>query len=767
MKNKLEVSTMKQKQCMTIWTWLMMALFLNVGLFAQSLDDLLGQMAEKALQVEEEEKAVQEELEVNLDDVPAFLPGNENQGVYPDISVLEDPLNPFRTADVGTLEGKKWGYVASSDPESDFYLWATLLALTGTGEAQFYTALALQNANLDEHAIRAYQSVLDYFPEAMSYTADGTGWSVAAASKANIRELGGTPQIKVQKPFEIAGGVYDGWMVSKSAGGADYAPWSIGQRHSFEMRMDLQPVPFLHGFVTTRIEGARPIDVMLVPSTDDQGNDVLGKNATYSADASVGEEVHYGTYVKQVDLRMDTGWMEAQLYKGVAINDWGLIYEIHPRWWDLSESVGRGWGYPSGFRVTEKVLPFDTRVTFEAGPAPADIASQNAYFLKATPQFGPVKTVLARRHHIVDQFEDDSEITTYERSINAIDARDVAVDTAYVEYTQWIFDISGQVAMNWWDERMFYSNGNLLDGVGEKPQFGDRMTYAARVEVNENGNWRGPRPLPVHGFASFTYSGAWANNYVGGKARFWAGPFQFIQAAVYGEYRKNLVEADFMYPVQVKPEHREGLIGDVAVTFDMTPGTLMRETWGDYNLTGWEDSPLAAELGFRYEAFSTWTDPLGSEWGGSIYPQPNGAYGLFPSTNGQIYGTVVANVDEWQLTADGKYGKKQSERGTEESVLGWTVFQEYGLSAKFRGRSELELRVKLDDWMDYMYDPLPETWSPKWGITADENYLVRATHSIKDTSVELAYENIASEELYGEEDYDRVHIISSRFTIGF
>jgi len=110
----------------------------------------------------------------------------ENVGIYPDPCVLEDPQNPFVTVPIIEFDinnpdaANKFELFNSIPPgptgaKARFYFWATALARRGSGENQFYTALALHelfdaNSNVlskDEQtraqALKAYQSVLDNF----------------------------------------------------------------------------------------------------------------------------------------------------------------------------------------------------------------------------------------------------------------------------------------------------------------------------------------------------------------------------------------------------------------------------------------------------------------------------------------------------------------------------------------------------------------------------------------------------------------------------
>jgi hypothetical protein len=124
-------------------------------------------------------------------------------GIHPSQSVLEDPNNPFALNAPG--EQTKWQIQSSGDHVAAFYAWATLLARGPYGEAQFYVANDLvaiyQNGEASqeelprvrEQAIRAYQSVLDNFPDAVTYDATGTiAYELVTPAYKGIVDLGGT-----------------------------------------------------------------------------------------------------------------------------------------------------------------------------------------------------------------------------------------------------------------------------------------------------------------------------------------------------------------------------------------------------------------------------------------------------------------------------------------------------------------------------------------------------------------------------------------------
>ncbi|OIQ00043.1 MAG: hypothetical protein AUK35_05250 [Zetaproteobacteria bacterium CG2_30_46_52] len=100
-----------------------------------------------------------------------------NVGINIDGCVLFDPENPYANADVNDVS--KWTlHTAAPSAKARFYLWATALARSPTGENQYFTAQALHelftiNADvaIKDHALLAYRSVLDNFFGSVTYIA--------------------------------------------------------------------------------------------------------------------------------------------------------------------------------------------------------------------------------------------------------------------------------------------------------------------------------------------------------------------------------------------------------------------------------------------------------------------------------------------------------------------------------------------------------------------------------------------------------------------
>ena len=95
----------------------------------------------------------------------------ENEGIYLDRCVLDNPENPYAT--VAVTEDNKFDLNDEApSAKSRYYLWATALAKGAgiPGENQYYTALSLHEVYAEsaspttmEQAKKAYRSVLDNY----------------------------------------------------------------------------------------------------------------------------------------------------------------------------------------------------------------------------------------------------------------------------------------------------------------------------------------------------------------------------------------------------------------------------------------------------------------------------------------------------------------------------------------------------------------------------------------------------------------------------
>jgi hypothetical protein len=121
----------------------------------------------------------------------------QNEGVFPETCVLNDPNNPF--ANVYINEENKWDlHDAAPSAKSRFYLWATALAKSPNGENQYYTASALHALYTEggsvvakTQAIKAYRAVLDHFFDDVTYFLADWLLPVVEYYEVLLRELTG------------------------------------------------------------------------------------------------------------------------------------------------------------------------------------------------------------------------------------------------------------------------------------------------------------------------------------------------------------------------------------------------------------------------------------------------------------------------------------------------------------------------------------------------------------------------------------------------
>ena len=99
----------------------------------------------------------------------------ENVGVSPETCVLDDPNNPYRKVSI-TEDNKFTLSTGAPSAKARFYLWATVLAKSPSGENQFYVASSLhelytegRSDNAKTQAVKAYRSVMDNFKSSLTY----------------------------------------------------------------------------------------------------------------------------------------------------------------------------------------------------------------------------------------------------------------------------------------------------------------------------------------------------------------------------------------------------------------------------------------------------------------------------------------------------------------------------------------------------------------------------------------------------------------------
>ncbi|MDZ4182034.1 MAG: hypothetical protein U1B83_04090 [Candidatus Cloacimonadaceae bacterium] len=112
-------------------------------------------------------------VELPLDNILNLYSANE--GIHPDTSVMNDPANPFADANVNMVNVWELNDTSPS-AKSRFYLWATLLANSPTGEYQYFTAKSLHelytaggSENAKNQAKKAYRATLDHFFDSVTW----------------------------------------------------------------------------------------------------------------------------------------------------------------------------------------------------------------------------------------------------------------------------------------------------------------------------------------------------------------------------------------------------------------------------------------------------------------------------------------------------------------------------------------------------------------------------------------------------------------------
>ena len=118
------------------------------------------------------------------------LVDSSNQGIYPDTTILENEANPFRSMHLG--EDIKWDLIGV-EAEAYFYAWATVLARNPSGDAQYWSVIAMQQladkypdeaAFYSNKIIKGYQAMLEYFPDNTLYW-DSVNYSYVGAIAYN------------------------------------------------------------------------------------------------------------------------------------------------------------------------------------------------------------------------------------------------------------------------------------------------------------------------------------------------------------------------------------------------------------------------------------------------------------------------------------------------------------------------------------------------------------------------------------------------------
>lgn len=98
-----------------------------------------------------------------------------DEGIHPDINILDDPQNPY--ADANLNMENVWDLSEECpSAKAKFYLWGTMLARIPIGEYQFHTAKSLHelytvggSENAKVQTKKAYRAVLDHFFDSVTW----------------------------------------------------------------------------------------------------------------------------------------------------------------------------------------------------------------------------------------------------------------------------------------------------------------------------------------------------------------------------------------------------------------------------------------------------------------------------------------------------------------------------------------------------------------------------------------------------------------------
>jgi hypothetical protein len=112
---------------------------------------------------------------------------------------------------------------------------------------------------------------------------------------------------------------------------------------------------------------------------------------------------------------------------------------------------------------------------------------------------------------------------------------------------------------------------------------------------------------------------------------------------------------------------------------------------------------------------------------------------------------VINAVKNLKITLSGSTGVKQAGRGSEIAVQPWTSFLNTSLELRYNKRTSLGVTANFNDWFDFLYDELPSSWSPLWGVTADQNIYVNLRHNILNSAIEGSYEYVVSQDMWNSD----------------
>ena len=622
------------------------------------------------------------------------------EGIYPDTSVLEDPFNPYAKYLASELETFKWKAIKSGDPRDDFYVWATYLALAPSAEAQYYTAMALEEAglkeeitramphkgivyrgfwNLKQQAIRAYQAIIDYWPGAMTYDPrQDLWWSLEKGAREAIYKLGGTPTIHRPIPFSLVGGQYVMKMVTNDTTGYyqyDWAwhpegvttqEWGINQYHSLEMDIGLN-----YG---RKIKGICGIEAY--------ANRVSYWDTIYRED-------NVGVVISKVDLNLYGDWFDTWIFKNVGHYNWGDMFGFYREMYETEWAKQCNAFTPQGVEVNGRGIL--TGITAIAGEDPI-WGNNSEAFLKYEKNIGITTFKLMYKNKLVK--EEAGRIDTITGAMHYYD-------------------------FNPWDNRM--SAFSL--SVGERKRFSVESEIE-RVDADEKNIAWGIKSrikfIPEKAELLAQYIDA--EPYAGNKKEIYLDlkfvPLSFVILNSNYTKRTNIEEATSTFPPVVL-DNREAYIIKESIIFDTTPGIPFRLWDGRFNEE--ENAPLALEVGYELTDYPGYTDrqkhydySTHTWWEEGV-----GTKGRSPAKLDRFFAQLVLNPFGRgdRIIVSFNTGLKQATAGADYVVEEKTRFKNIELNTKigfFRGK----ILYLLDDWMPYQID------GPIYGMTYDERVII-------------------------------------------
>jgi tetratricopeptide (TPR) repeat protein len=118
---------------------------------------------------------------------PTGLVAAAGEAIYPNQSDLYKDPNYKEALKSGRLEGSHWDFVNTEDLEAAIYKWAT--APEPWGVRLFYMGIIYEKAKMYHQAIKAYHTIIVFFPNTIAWTYWQTPWYPGQAAVAKIEHI--------------------------------------------------------------------------------------------------------------------------------------------------------------------------------------------------------------------------------------------------------------------------------------------------------------------------------------------------------------------------------------------------------------------------------------------------------------------------------------------------------------------------------------------------------------------------------------------------